>query len=444
MADGGNVGIPCRNHRGFVIGQIATERSGADLVLLSTALPAPKLAEVVEREQISILIADEEFAEVIRDGAVTAKVIVADGAGVDSLGVIAATDRKCTSPRRRSRLVMLTSGTTGPPKGARRENRAPGPEALGMFVTVPYRIGETYLVCPPLFHAWGLSQATTALATASTLHLRRHFDVEEVAPLLSENTFDVLAVVPMMLRRFLRVAPSDLAIEAPRMVLSSGNVLSGDLALEWMDRFGDDLYNFYGSTETAIGTIGTPADLRAAPGTVGRPPGGVTIGILDCESMPVPVGTRGRVHLSSGMQFAGYTDGSDRERSGTLMASGDLGYMDENGRLHVQGRVNDMIVTGGENVFPSRVEEVIEQFPGVDAVAVFGVKDQDFGKRVVAFVVPVTGVNFDVDAMLEAAANELQTFMVPREVRLVDSLPMTTTGKVVRHKLAVLGEADRI
>ncbi len=443
-APGGAVGILCRNHRGFVIAQVAVERSGCDLVLLSTALPARKLGEVVTREQIRVVFADREFLDHIRLADLDVEVIVADGDGPDSLDAISSVRRHCPAPARRSQLVMLTSGTTGPPKGARRENRAPRGDSFGMLVEVPYRTGDQYLVCPPLFHAWGLSQATIALATGSTLHLRPRFDVDDVLHLLSSHRFDVLAVVPLMLRRLLRAVGASEKVSPPRLVLSSGNVLSGDLAIQWMDRFGDRLYNFYGSTETAIGTIAGPGDLRAAPGTVGRPPKGVTVGILDETGMPVPAGTRGRVHLANGMQFSGYTDGSDRERAGTLMATGDLGHLDSAGRLFVEGRMHDMIVTGGENVFPSRVEEVLEQHPDVDMVAVVGVADEEYGQRVVAFVVPRRRHAIDPQALIEFARGEMQAFMVPREVRIVDSLPMTTTGKVVRHRLAVLGQPERV
>ncbi|MCP3913288.1 MAG: AMP-binding protein [Actinomycetia bacterium] len=440
----GAVGILCRNHRWFLSAQVGAERAGADLVLLSTALPGPKLAEVVEREGITTLVVDHEFRDVVEAADLDIEVVVADGEGPGSLAEVASHQGRCPSPTRRSRLVLLTSGTTGPPKGARRENKAPGFDSLGMFAHVPYRMGDQYFVGPPLFHAWGLSQATVALATGSTLHLRPRFDVDETLTLLREQRIDVLAVVPLMLRRLLRGAADHPPMRRPRLVLSSGNVLAGGLAINWMNRFGDRLYNFYGSTETAIGTIATPHELRRAPGTVGRAPRGVTVGILDPEGMPVPAGTLGRVHLASSMQFSGYTDGTDRERTGTLMATGDLGWLDQDGLLHVEGRVNDMIVTGGENVFPSRVEEVLEHHPDVEMAAVVGVDDEDYGQRVVAFVVPVPGVAIDVDDLLEAAGRELQSFKVPREVRVVDSLPMTTTGKVVRHRLAVLGEAKRV
>lgn len=444
-AGDGSIGILARNHAGFVLAQLAAERAGVDVVLVSTALPAPRLRDVLDRDGISVLIADLEFRQLTEDAELTIPILWADGdrQDPDSLLTISSTFRLCAPPTRRSRLVLLTSGTTGPPKGARRSNRAPRLSEFGMLTRIPYRVGDVYYVASPLFHAWGLSQSTMALATASTLILRRRFNAAEALRLLADNDIDVLAVVPLMLRRLLQ-EDANQEIRPPRLVLSSGNVLSGDLATDWMDRYGDQLYNLYGSTEAAIGTIADPTDLRAAPGTVGRPPRGVTLSILDDSGMPVPAGKSGRVFLSSSLQFAGYTDGTNGDRSGTMLATGDMGWVDADGRLHVRGRANDMIVTGGENVYPSRVEEVIDRLPEIELSAVVGVDDEDYGQRVVAFVVPRKGWVIDTERLRDAAAVDLPAFMVPREVFVVDALPMTTTGKVIRHRLAVLGDRDRV
>ncbi|WP_428120586.1 AMP-binding protein [Candidatus Poriferisodalis sp.] len=439
----GAIGILCRNHRWFVTALVAAERAGCDTVLLSTALPASNLAEVCERDSIAVIVADREFSDVVAQAGTDATVVSADSSGPNSLAHIAAKGLHCSPPKRRPRLVLLTSGTTGAPKSAMRALTTTRVGGVGMLRRIPYRLGDRYFIASPAFHAWGLSQLVFALATASTVEMRRRFDASDLLQLLREHQFDVLVVVPLMLRRILDVTASDDAARSPRMVLSSGNVLSGDLAGQWMDRFGDALYNIYGSTEAAIGTIADPADLRAAPGTVGRSPDGVTLVILDDEGMPAPKGSSGWVHLASTGQFDGYTDGTDRERTGTLMATGDIGQLDAAGRLHVSGRANDMIVTGGENVFPSSVEEVLDRHPAVEISAVVGTDDPEFGQRVAAFVVLRRGRSVDPDDLKGWVAAKLPSFMVPREVRFVDALPMTTTGKVVRHRLAVLGRRDR-
>ncbi len=441
----GAVGILCRNHRGFLVAQTGAERAGSDVVMLNTALPAARLAEVVERENITTLVADDEFSAVPDSVAV----ISADGIGPRSLKAgSSAACRWVPSPSRRSGLVLLTSGTTGAPRGAKRPNRALGTESLSILEQIPYQVGDVYHVASPLFHAWGLSQVTIALATASTVILRRKFDAEAVVDLLESEALDVLAVVPLMLRRILfATADADAAgrvLHAPRIVTSSGNVLSGDLSLDWMDRFGDRLFNLYGSTETGMGTIARPLDMRIAPGTVGRPPKGVTLSILDEDGMPLPPGQTGAIFLSSTMQFAGYSDGTDRVRNGSLMESNDLGYLDDRGLLHVNGRAGDMIVTGGENVFPSAVEEVLERQPGVEAACVVGLPNPEYGQIVGAFIVVRDGETVDPEALRTELAKEMPGYMVPREYRFVEGLPMTTTGKVIRHQLAVLGQAEHL
>ena len=439
----GALGILCRNHRWFVTALVAAERAGCDTVLLSTALPASNLAEVCERDGIAVSVADREFADVVAQADTDATVIIANASGPGSLAHIAAKELNCTPPKRRPRLVLLTSGTTGAPKSAMRARKSTRIGGVGMLRRIPYRLGDRYFIASPAFHAWGLSQLVVALATASTVEMRRRFDASDMLQLLRESQFDVLVVVPLMLRRILNVTTDDDAVLLPRMVLTSGNVLSGDLAGQWMDRFGDSLYNIYGSTETAIGTIAGPADLRAAPGTVGRSPDGVTLVILDDEGMPTPKGSSGWIHVASTAQFDGYTDGTDRERTGTLMATGDIGQLDADGRLHISGRANDMIVTGGENVFPSSVEEVLDRHPAVEVSAVVGADDPEFGQRVTAFVVLRPCRSVDANELKAWVAAELPSFMVPRGVEFVDALPMTTTGKVVRHRLAVLGQRDR-
>ena len=440
----GAVGILCRNHRWFVTALVAAERAGCDMVLLSTALPASNLAEVCARDGIAAIVADDEFADVIEQAGTSAAIFTADGDGKNSMSRIAAEGLPCSPPTRRPKLVLLTSGTTGAPKSAVRPLKTTRVGGTGMLRRVPYRLGDRCFIASPLFHAWGLSQLVVGLAAASTIEMRQRFDAEEVVRLMCERRYDALVVVPLMLRRMLDLPIEPPQMQQPRMVLSSGNVLSGDLAREWMDRYGDCLYNIYGSTETAIGTIADPADLRAAPGTVGRPPDGVMLTILDDDGMPAPRGTFGWVHLASTAQFLGYTDGSDGERAGTLMATGDIGSLDADGRLHISGRANDMIVTGGENVFPSGVEEVLGRHPGVEVAAVVGVDDPEFGQRVAAFVVVRPLRRVDPDELRSWVAERLPSFMVPRDIHFVDALPMTTTGKVVRHRLAVLGQPDRV
>jgi len=427
----GTVGLMCRNHRGFAASQLAVERSGRDLVLLNTGLTAEQLGLIIDREQLEVIVADTDFVDRIEESAAPTRILPADPDLLDW-----GRPGFCPRPRSASAVVILTSGTTGPPKGARRGPQTPSLGDAGMLDALPIRMNDVVFVGSPLFHAWGLAQSNIALATGSTLVVQHRFDPEATLQALYRHDVTVLAVVPIMLSRLLRIAPRKPELPHLRAVLSSGNVLSATLATAWIDRFGPTLYNIYGSTETALAAIATPQDLVNAPGTVGTPPSGVTVVILDENDQPVPQGQAGRVFTANSMQFDGYTDGSDKVRSGELMATGDLGWFDSVGRLFVDGREGDLIVTGGENVFPAAVEEVLEKHAAVRQAAVVGKPDDEFGQRIVAFVVAEPGT--DVNDIDEWARNRLAPYERPRDIHLIDVLPMTTTGKVLRRKLLEL------
>lgn len=262
------VGLLCRNHRGFVLGQLALERAGRDIVLLSTGLPSAQLQEIVEREQLDGIIADAEFATTLAEAAPAAHIWPANPLTIASWG----RPGLHLWPRRRSDVVLLTSGTTGPPKGARQRQRPPSPRDASLLDALPIRVGDTVFVASPLFHAWGYAQSALALATGSTLVLQSRFEPVTTLNALKDQRVTTLAAVPLMLARLLSAAEPGVDLPDLRVVLSSGNVLSANLASAWMERFGQNLYNIYGSTETAIAAVATPHDLVSAPGTVGRCP----------------------------------------------------------------------------------------------------------------------------------------------------------------------------
>jgi fatty-acyl-CoA synthase len=203
-----------------------------------------------------------------------------------------------------------------------------------------------------------------------------------------------------------------------------------------MDRFGDVLYNLYGSTEVAWATIATPKDLRAAPGTAGRPPRGTVVKLLDEEGREVPAGETGRIFVGNEMAMQGYTDGGGKKVVGGLMSSGDLGHIDEDGRLFVAGRDDEMIVSGGENVFPREVEDLLSAHEAVSEAAVVGVEDDEFGQRLRAFVVLEPGRDTSEDELKDHVKGNLARYKVPREVVFLDELPRNATGKILKRDLA--------
>jgi acyl-CoA synthetase (AMP-forming)/AMP-acid ligase II len=202
-----------------------------------------------------------------------------------------------------------------------------------------------------------------------------------------------------------------------------------------MQAYGPVLYNLYGSTEASWASIATPDELRAAPGTAGRPPYGTRVAILSDTGSELPTGVIGRIFVGNDMLFEGYTNGTGRESHGDLLATGDLGHVDRDGLLFVDGREDDMVISGGENVYPASVEDVIAELPQVREVAVAGVPDEEFGQRLAAWIALHDGEYVDPEAVREYVRHRLARFSVPRDVHFVAALPRNATGKVVRRRL---------
>jgi acyl-CoA synthetase (AMP-forming)/AMP-acid ligase II len=440
---GDGIGIMCRNHRGFIETTLAAAKIGASALYLNTMFAGPQLTEVTRREGPKALVYDEEFTELLGgvDGSVQRVVGWTDGEAeeptLDSL-IAANEDSNLKPPPDKPRFVILTSGTTGTPKGAQRSS----PDGLfavaALLDKIPYRSRETMMVAAPLFHSWGFFHFIMSLPTASTLVLRRRFDPEETLRAIEEHRAQVLAVVPVMVQRILQLPAETLAsydLSSLRITSLSGSALPGELALEWMDRFGDTIYNLYGSTEVAYATVATPEDLRVAPGTAGLPPRGTVVRLYDEQGNEVQGGEVGRIFVGNEMSFEGYTGGGGKEAIDGLLCSGDVGHLDEGGRLFIDGRDDEMIVSGGENVFPREVEDLLADHEAVVEVAVIGVEDEEFGQRLKAYVVLATEAEASAEDLKAHVKANLAGYKAPREFEFMDELPRNATGKILKREL---------
>ncbi|MFN2463829.1 MAG: AMP-binding protein, partial [Candidatus Dormibacteria bacterium] len=226
-----------------------------------------------------------------------------------------------------------------------------------------------------------------------------------------------------------------------RVVAASGSALPGELATRWMDEFGDSLYNLYGSTEVAWATIATPEDLRAAPGTAGRPPWNTVVRLFDEKDHEVAAGETGRVFVANQFEFEGYTSGGTKAAIEGLMSTGDVGHFDPGGRLFIDGRDDEMIVSGGENVFPREVEDLLHRHRAVDDAALVGVKDAQYGQRLKAFVVKRSGASVTEDQLKAYVRANLARYKVPRDIEFLKELPRNATGKVLKRELLAQEQA---
>ena len=343
-------------------------------------------------------------------------------------------------PESKGRVVILTSGTTGTPKGAQRKQPESLDPAAALFSKIPLRAGEPTMIAAPMFHSWGFVHFTLGMGLGSTLVLRRKFDPEDTLSATAQHECTALVVVPVMLQRILELPAETIDrydLSALRVIAASGSALPGELARQGhgplrrrplqplrldRGRVGDDRH--------ARGPARRPGHRRAPAARHGR-------------QAPRRGGRRGRPRARPGASSSATRWPSratpaagSKEIIGGLLSSGDVGHFDAGGRLFIDGRDDEMIVSGGENVFPREVEDLLADHDAVDEVAVIGVDDEQFGQRLKAFVVVTRGAKVDADELKDHVKANLARYKVPREIEFLDELPRNATGKVLKRELA--------
>lgn len=447
VSAGSVVGVLCRDHRGLALTMAACGKVGARMVLMNTGFAKPQFAEVCQREGVAVVLHDSEFLGLLDAlPADMPRVLtwVDDGTevptGVPTLDdiVVSNPTQPLPPPAKAGGSVILTSGTTGLPKGAPRD--AVSPLATAQFVDrVPFPRKGTMVIVSPIFHSTGWATYTVGAALGNKIVTTRRFNAEKTLELIATHKADMLVAVPTMLHRMVELDPEIIAkydTSSLKVILIAGSALSPELSNRVQDTFGDVLYNMYGSTECAVASIATPAELRAAPGTAGRPPVTCEVVLFDENDQRIEGrNRRGRIFVRNGAPFSGYTDGRRKQIIDGFMSSGDMGHFNDDGLLFVDGRDDDMIVSGGENVYPQEVENLLEARPDVAEVAVVGVDDVEFGKRLRAFIVAEPDAEKDAEAIKRHVKENLARHKVPRDVVFVDELPRNATGKLLRRVL---------
>lgn len=439
IGPGDSVGLMCRNHRGFLESVLAVSAAGANAVLMNTEFPGPQLAQVLANNQLKCIVHDAEFTSAIVEAGYSGIRIGTNGGEVNIDELAESAGDRGHLGRRGGKIVILTSGTTGIPKGAARTSkfRAIYGPLRTILSRVPFRAGCRILVAPPLFHGMGFAYVNLSLLLGAAVVLRR-FEPKAILADIARHRVELMIAVPIMLERILEIPESERRKydhSSLRAVLTSGAPLSADLSKRFMDAFGPCLFNLYGSSETGFGAIATPADLIAAPGTVGYPPAGTKLRVLGPDHQSLPREKQGRVFLRTGLAFKGYVGGGTKEVIDGYMDSGDIGHLDSSGRLFIDGRADDLINSGGEKVFPSEVEQLLATHPAIAEVAVIGAPDPAFGQRLIAFVVARSGVTITEDELRAFTKERLARYKVPRDFVFVPELPRNAMGKVVRSRL---------
>ena len=439
---GGTIGILCRNHRFPLIAAFAASRLGLKAIWLNTSFSPRQATEVAEREGVEMLIHDTEFTEMVADinpphGKVPTAIDDPDKDELDKL-IASGSNTLPPAPAKPGRIVLLTSGTTGTPKGAARAEPKGFIVPGSLLERMPMKAREATIIAPPLFHGTGLIIALLSIALGSKTILHRKFDAAGFLDDIETHKVTGVCVVPVMLQRVLALGDDEVRkrdTSTLKVCFCAGSQLPADVALKAMDLLGDVIYNLYGSTEVAVATLATPQDIRAAPTSVGKPTLGSRVKLFDEQGKEVPQGAKGRIFVASTIPFEGYTGGGGKEVIDGLLSTGDIGHFDDAGRLYIDGRDDEMIVSGGENVFPREVEELLVTHPAIADAAAIGVEDADFGQRLRAFVVTRPGDEVSAEDVQAYVKENLARYKVPRDVIFLDELPRNPTGKILKREL---------
>ncbi|BBY03866.1 long-chain-fatty-acid--CoA ligase FadD2 [Mycobacterium seoulense] len=447
---GDGVAVLARNTRWFLIAYFGAARVGARIILLNSEFSGPQIKEVSEREGAKLIIYDDEYTKAVSKAEPELGFLRALGTNPDAdepsgskdetLADLIKRSSKSPAPKasKHSSIIILTSGTTGTPKGANRSTPPTLAPIGGILSHVPFKANEVTSLPAPMFHALGFLHGTIAMFLGSTLVLRRKFKPPLVLEDIEKYKVTAMVVVPVMLSRILdAVEKMDKKpdLSSLRIVFISGSQLGAELASRALKDLGPVIYNMYGSTEIAFATIAGPQDLEKNAATVGPVVKGVKVKILDDNGQERPQGEVGRIFVGNAFPFEGYTGGGHKQIIDGLMSSGDVGYFDEHGLLYVSGRDDEMIVSGGENVFPAEVEDLISGHPEVVEATAIGVEDKEWGHRLRAFVVKKDGSDVDEDTIKHYVRDHLARYKVPREVVFLEELPRNPTGKILKREL---------
>ena len=436
------IGVMARNGRGIILPLAAKGYAGAHIFLLNIGSSPEQLAGIFAENDINVLFIDDEFADRLpanTDGITIVRAHEDGGEGL-SIGQVVRRDVDRQLPRwpKHGNLVLMSSGTTGIPKGiVRPEPRMPFVVA-GYLEAIPWRAGDTVQLTASIFHTWGWSALQVALATRSTIVTRRIFDPEACFRDIQRYRCDGLISSPIFFKQMLDLQ-ENYDTSSLRYLASAGNAVTPSLLRRTTERFGPILANIYGSTELALAAAASPEQMQADPTTVGKVPPGTVLKLYDDQGNEVRPGETGRIFLYNETALRGYTNpATEMVEIDGLVEMGDLGYLDDDGYLHVQSRNDDMIIVGGENVHPQSVVEVLEDMPGVGEVYAHGVDDEQMFKRIAVWV--VRSADITADAVRDWVRAHLADHSIPRDVHFVDELPRNAVGKVVPRFLPGLGQ----
>lgn len=417
------VALACRNNISLIRAIFAVSRIGADIFLLNPEMTLEQLDSLNSRHKFDFFIYDGEISETIKELNLENKSLVTYHEKLSSVESLAKMENPAKTGKVYStNIIILTGGTTGTPKVARRKASIFNflNPFFALLTELNLDIYETVYVPTPIYHGFGVSAVFIGMALGKKMFLLKRFDARKGCDLIQQNQIEVITVVPLMLQRMLSCDAE--ALKALKCIISGGAALNPALVEETFEKLGDKLFNLYGTSEAGFSVMATPQDLRNSPNTIGKKIAGVKLLVLDGDDKKVETGKVGRLCLKSSWAV--------KDSAKKAIETGDLAYQDENGYIFLCGRNDEMIVSGGENVYPIELENVLVKHPEVKQTAVIGIADEDFGQRLKAFVVRAEGSQIDEKEIFDWLQSRVARFQMPKIIEFIEDLPVTSVGKI--------------
>jgi len=425
MIHGSKVALMAENTIEAVISLFAISRTGANVYLLNPEMSKSQFDNLCEQRKFNVIICEEDLIELAQGQFADEQILPLTKLNSVSVQSLIHTETAARLEKRKAgNVVVLTGGTTGDFKSAGRKQSIS--DFLNPLVALIDQLDlhwfKSVYIPTPIYHGYGLAALTISILMGSEVHLTPKFNADEACKLIKDNEVEVITLVPLMLQRML--AEDVPSLDSVKRILSGGAALNPSLTETALDQLGPILYNLYGTTEAGFCVIGTPEHLAANPKTIGKTIKGVSRRI-DGSTEPNQVGE---------LQIASkWIMGNAESR---WIPTGDLAQIDEDGLIFLKGRTDNMIVSGGENVYPKELEDVLVQHEGIKTAAVIGVPDDEFGKRLKAFVVLKSNVNLSEEEIKVWLKSRVARYQMPKAIEFRTELPRTSIGKINKKQLA--------
>ena len=415
------IAIMANNHTIMIHTLFAIARLGADIYLLNTELSVNQLQNIQDAVKFDWIIHDPQISTLTNVKSLP--IDHPDQVSIYSLlndnSLPNTSNLKVTHF---NKLTVLTSGTTGRFKMAGRNSKAQN--FISPFYQLLMKLNlskyNRVYIATPIYHGFGIATLCMSVLLGATIFINKRFDAVKVCQLINKYNIEVITLVPLMLSRMMNYSTTQL--RSLRCIITGGAPIAVTLVQRTINQLGEVLYNLYGTSEAGICMIATPNDLINHPSTIGKPITGLSTKLMNNGKEDA---IKGELYI----KCAWSTQGKN------WIATGDIAQKDRENNYYLNGRIDDMIVSGGENVYPFEIEQFLINHPDINDLAVISINDEEFGQRLVAFVVLAAYAKQSEDTLKDWLKPQIARYQMPKKIYIIDELPMTHIGKVDRKQL---------